>query len=226
VEIWSAFILGVVGSLHCAGMCGPLVLALPFTGRNYWASVRSRLIYNFGRIITYAALGAALGLLGRTFALAGLQRWISMATGGLILLGCVGYTRFGSSSQVVRLVNWLKARFAKLLKQPTLASQCLMGMLNGLLPCGLVYTAGLLAMSGATVLTGVVAMLAFGVGTVPMMLAIGALGGRFQIALRFRFQKLIPLCLLVLGTLLMVRGMALGIPYLSPELSGRCSLCH
>lgn len=77
MELWTAFLLGLVGSAHCAGMCGPLALALPATGNTRGTFLAGRLLYNAGRLVTYAALGAAFGLLGQTFALAGFQRWIS-----------------------------------------------------------------------------------------------------------------------------------------------------
>ena len=83
----TAFFLGLAGSLHCAGMCGPLAMAVPVLGRNRWAVLASRLIYNLGRVVTYALLGLVFGLIGQTFALAGFQRWVSLVTGALILIG-------------------------------------------------------------------------------------------------------------------------------------------
>jgi sulfite exporter TauE/SafE len=225
MQLWTAFIIGLIGSLHCAGMCGPIVLATSAGDRSWPAFFRGRLAYNLGRIVSYGLLGGVFGLLGRTLALAGLQRWLSIGAGALILVSCAGY--FGSAWNVstIRAVTWLKGGFGALLRSRTALAQVGLGMLNGLLPCGLVYVACLAAMASGSVASAVAYMVMFGLGTVPMMVGIGALGRNFQNALRFRFQKLIPVCLLMLGTLLVLRGMGLGIPYLSPSLSGHCPAC-
>src|ERR1700675_4874711 len=94
MELWTAFLLGLVGSLHCAGMCGPLVLALPGTGNTSRSYILGRLAYNVGRLGVYGLLGAIFGLLGGTFALAGLQRWISLVAGAAILIGLLVSYRY------------------------------------------------------------------------------------------------------------------------------------
>src|ERR1035441_277600 len=87
MDLWTAFLLGLVGSLHCAGMCGPLALALPAAGNTTAGYLLGRVAYNTGRIITYCLLGIVFGLAGWTFLLAGLQRWTSIALGAAALLG-------------------------------------------------------------------------------------------------------------------------------------------
>src|ERR1041385_36032 len=109
--LWTAFILGLVGSAHCAGMCGPLALALPPTGRSRAAFLTGRVAYNLGRVVTYASLGALFGLLGRTLALAGFQRWVSLLAGAVILISVLLSPRPASGVLLVRVVNWLKASF-------------------------------------------------------------------------------------------------------------------
>ena len=84
---WAAFILGLAGSLHCAGMCGPLALALPHPGRGMAGFVGGRLLYQLGRLATYMALGAASGALGHSLSMAGVQRWVSLVAGVPILAG-------------------------------------------------------------------------------------------------------------------------------------------
>ena len=218
MQLWTAFLLGFVGSAHCAGMCGPLALALPHWGRGQGSFLAGRLLYNIGRIVTYAAMGAMFGLLGKSFALAGIQRWVSLALGGAILIGLVVSPRFANSIPVTRGVNWLKAKLAHLLQRRGVSAMFGIGLLNGLLPCGLVYVACAAAAASETILSGVEYMIAFGLGTLPMMLAISLVGTKLQFALRFKVQRLIPVSLAVVGLLLLLRGMALGIPYLSPEL--------
>ncbi len=230
MEIWTAFFLGFVGSgAHCAGMCGPLALALPGGGGTRSTFFAGRLLYNFGRLITYALMGAAFGLLGRGFALAGLQRWVSLVVGAMILIGLIVSPRFARAVPVTRTVNWLKSALGTLLRRRALPSLFAIGLLNGLLPCGLVYAACAGAIATGNVLSGIQYMAAFGLGTLPMMLAISLAGQKLQFVLRFRLQRLIPVSLAIVGTLLFIRGLALDIPYLSPKLPdqpGATVRCH
>ena len=229
MQIWTAFLLGFAGSAHCAGMCGPLALALP-TGRDGRSTfVAGRVLYNTGRIITYALMGALFGLLGQGFAIAGLQRWLSLVLGALILLGLSVSPRFTRAIPVTRAVSWLKSTLGKLLQRRALSSLFGIGLLNGLLPCGLVYVACAGAATADSVVHGVQYMFAFGLGTLPMMLAISLVGQKLQFALRFKLQRLIPVSLAIVGVLLLLRGLALDIPYLSPKLPvqpSETSSCH
>ena len=227
MEFWTAFLLGLVGSAHCAGMCGPLALALPRTGDTSALFLAGRLAYNAGRILTYSLLGALFGLLGQTFAVAGLQRWVSLVAGILILVSLVASSRFALGLPATRVVGWLKTSLGRLLQHRSVAAVFSLGLLNGLLPCGLVYVACAGATATGSVVDGSASLLAFGLGTIPMMLAFGLAGPRLQLALRFRLQRLIPVSLAVVGGLLILRGLALGIPYLSPDLTaGSCHACH
>jgi hypothetical protein len=218
MQLWTAILLGFVGSAHCAGMCGPLALALPRGGAAPTVLVAGRLLYNLGRIVTYALLGALFGLLGQGVALAGLQRWVSLAVGAGILIGLLLWPGFASQVPVTGTVGWLKRTFGTLLQKRALPALFGIGLLNGLLPCGLVYVACAAAVNTGEMLAGARYMIAFGLGTVPMMLAIALLGTRLQFALRFKVQRLIPVSLAIVGLLLMLRGLALGIPYVSPKL--------
>ena len=225
--LWTAFLLGLAGSLHCAGMCGPLALALPATGSGTVGYVSGRLAYNLGRIVTYSLLGVVFGLLGKSLSLIGIQRWLSIGAGTVILLGLLLSRRAFLGTPMVKTVGWLKSGFGALLRRRTLASLGLMGLLNGLLPCGLVYAAcvGAAATGSLALSTGYMAL--FGLGTVPLMLGIGLSGRALPMALRFKLQQLVPVSLGVVGGLLILRGLALGIPYLSPDLAaGICAHCH
>src|ERR1041384_7720882 len=141
MDYFAAFILGLVGSLHCAGMCGPLALALPSTGRTLPGFVTGRLGYNCGRLVTYCILGLVFGLAGRTLVLAGIQGWVSISLGVVLLAGLLGSRRLGLSRPVTGTVNLLKGKMAGLLRRRSLLALGLLGSLNGLLPCGLVYVA-------------------------------------------------------------------------------------
>lgn len=227
--LWTAFLLGLVGSLHCAGMCGPLVLALPMTGGSGASGPWGRVIYHVGRITTYALLGAVFGLLGATLGLAGLQRWVSLGAGAAILIGLVASSRLGLKTPAFQAVGWIKSAFARLLQRRTFASLLLLGGINGLLPCGLVYAACAGAIASGGFFSGVEYMAMFGLGTLPMMLGLSLAGRKLQIAIGPKLHRLVPASLAVMGLLLLCRGLSLGIPYLSPDLSSgevNCSACH
>jgi uncharacterized protein len=226
--IWTAFVLGLVGSLHCAGMCGPLALALPVVGNTRVSFTVSRFLYNAGRLLTYCVIGALFGVLGRSLSMAGLQRWVSVGAGILLLLGLMISTRAATKLPAWQTVAFLKRAFGSLLRRRTFASLFLLGAINGLLPCGLVYVAAAGATATGDVLSALFYMLAFGAGTLPVMLGFGLAGKRLQIVFRFRMQKLIPISVTLLALLLLARGMSLGIPYLSPDLSAAspAGSCH
>ncbi len=229
MEYWPALLLGLVGSLHCAGMCGPLAVALPATGNSRVSFTAGRLAYNTGRITTYCLLGAIFGLAGMTFAMAGLQRWVSIGAGAAILTGLLASSKRALHTPVAKAVARVRAGLGVLLARRTMGSIYLLGALNGFLPCGLVYVACAGAVAAGGFFAGIGHMAAFGLGTVPMMLSLGLAGKMIGLAFRLRFQKLIPVCVLMVGLLLLLRGMALGVPYLSPDLAGHkggCPLCH
>lgn len=223
----SAFLLGLIGSLHCAGMCGPLALALPVAGRGPGGFVLGRLAYNLGRVVTYAGLGIVFGLAGQGLLLAGLQRWLSITFGVLLILGLVVSRRVALAAPVVRAVGELKRRMAGLLQQRSFLALGTLGLLNGLLPCGLVYVACAGAAATGGWLAGAEYMAAFGLGTVPLMFGLSLGGKLLTPGLRLKLRYALPASVLVLGLLLVLRGLSLGIPYVSPDLTaegGGC--CH
>ena len=224
--LWTAILLGLVGSLHCAGMCGPLALALPKTGHSRAAFVFGRLAYNLGRIVAYCLLGAVFGLVGQTLAFAGFQRWVSIGAGAAMLIGLALSARSAASLSLARAVAWIKSGLGALLRRRSLLSVFSLGALNGLLPCGLVYAACAGAVASGGLFSGIEYMAAFGFGTVPMMLGIGLAGPGLQFTLRMKLQRLIPACLVLVAALLILRGMSLGIPYLSPDLLSERGACH
>ncbi|NBV21712.1 MAG: sulfite exporter TauE/SafE family protein [Proteobacteria bacterium] len=216
--------MGFVGSAHCAGMCGPLALALPTTGSAGATFVLGRVLYNSGRLVTYVMLGALFGGLGQGLALAGLQRSVSLAAGVVVLASLLLSSRFALGLPAITAVGWLKSGLGKLLAMRSLSSVFLLGLLNGLLPCGLVYAACAGATASGNALQGAVTMLVFGLGTAPMMLGLSLAGPRLLTTFRFKLQRLVPVSLAVVGLLLILRGLALGIPYLSPAQDAAC--CH
>ena len=225
MEPWTAFLLGLVGSLHCAGMCGPLALALPQGKGSVPGYLAGRFAYNLGRIITYSLMGLMFGSVGRLLMLAGVQRWVSISLGLLLIIGLFTSRRLALWRPVTALVDELKKQLGMLLRKRSLISLAMLGLLNGLLPCGLVYVAGAGATATGHMLAGAEYMAMFGLGTLPMMLAISLSGSLVPLGLRLKLSRLVPVSVFILGTLLILRGMSLGIPYVSPDLSGATPSC-
>jgi sulfite exporter TauE/SafE len=221
----TAFVLGLFGSLHCAGMCGPLVLALPPVGRATIGRVAGRLVYHVGRITMYCALGVVFGLFGKTLFLAGLQRALSIGLGALLLAGLFASRRFGASQPIGRMVSAVKFRMSAQLRRRTFAGLGLLGLLNGLLPCGLVYVAGAGAAATGSTGSGMIYMAVFGAGTLPLMVALSLFGQLIPVSCRTSLARAVPVSVFLLGSLLILRGLSLGIPYVSPALSG-ASCCR
>ena len=220
----AGFTMGAAGSLHCIGMCGPLSLALPVHHFSKTGKLFALLLYQLGRIITYSLIGLFLGLAGRRIYISGYQQWFSIFMGSLVLILSLLYfiqkkrvrpgflSRFYQSVQVIII---------RILRSSTgLFSFLLLGMANGLLPCGMVYIAlaSSLTFPGISESAGFMAM--FGAGTLPAMMLVGYAGQQIKPELRIGFKKWVPVFISLVGALLIIRGLGLGIPYLSPDLPG------
>ena len=94
MELWTAFVIGLVGSLHCVGMCGPIVAALPIDTRSRMSLIGGRLLYNIGRVITYTLLGIIFGLVGKGFFMGGYQQIVSIVLGAAIIIAVLLPGRF------------------------------------------------------------------------------------------------------------------------------------
>ena len=220
--IWSAFLIGIVGSFHCIGMCGPIALALPSYSSNRSKMVMSRVLYNVGRAITYSLFGIVVGLIGEGLNMAGLQQSISIIAGALILIMVVLPSRFVQRISILKpavgFTNYLKQKFGLLLKRKSASSTFLIGVLNGFLPCGLVYIAIAGAFAAGGLMNGALYMFMFGLGTIPLMLIASIAGNFVNVGIRKRINKAVPVFMIALAFLFIVRGMNLGIPYISPQI--------
>jgi len=223
MNLLAAFLLGLAGSLHCVLMCGPLVLAINAARRSNTAH---SVAYHGGRLLTYCSLGAISGLLGAGLVFAGFQRWLSIAAGVLILLAALTAFHERWTGFAGKMVFAAKSKFGRLLQNRAVGATALLGGLNGLLPCGMVYIACAAAAAAGTITGGIATMLAFGLGTAPMMLSIGFAGRLFRWNNPLLLRKVTMASTVVVGLLLIARGLALGIPYLSPNISnGHVSTC-
>lgn len=217
--LWTAFLLGLLGSFHCVGMCGPIALAV--SGHKTSRHIYHKVLYNLGRSITYALLGLIVGLLGFSLALAGVQQWFSIAMGVLILIIAFSYKK---SDQILHvpflsgMVNWIKRTLSKFLKAGGSWAFFATGLANGLLPCGMVYMALVAALALQSPALGATYMFFFGIGTIPLLLALMLSGTMLSIKFRQKVQKMIPYVGVLLGILFILRGLGLGLHGFSPEL--------
>ena len=219
---WTAFIVGLFGSLHCIGMCGPITLALPGFQNNLSKVLISRVLYNLGRTITYALMGAVIGLAGEGISLVGAQQWVSIGSGVLliviVLIPMSVSSRFQLLKPAYHFTDWLKKKFGRLLRSNSVNSVFIIGILNGFLPCGLVYVALAGALTTGSLVDGTLYMAFFGLGTTPLLFVFSVFGQFIGVNVRRKFTKLIPAFIVVLGIIFILRGMNLGIPYISPKL--------
>lgn len=224
----TAIMFGFLGSLHCLGMCAPLLWAIPDNPQKRMKWWLNKLIYNAGRITTYALLGLAIGLIGEGVTFAGWQQHLSWITGIILILGlCLSIwgNRIGFFKSTSTFVHrFVQRGISKTLRKHTLKSQLFFGLLNGLLPCGLVYMALIASLSMESIGGSMTYMALFGLGTVPMMLGAAILKRSVLSFKSISFNKLYPKMVLVIALLLIIRGMNLGIPYLSPYVNQRADI--
>lgn len=216
----AAFAMGVIGSFHCIGMCGPLALALPLKDDSLFSKFTGALLYNSGRITPYALFGLAAGSIGQSFSFFGFQQALSVIAGSIIVLLVILPKLFPSVYRPANIAGsfFEKVRFTfgQFFFKKNQSTLFAIGFLNGLLPCGLVY----LAMAGATAIGNipgaVIFMAAFGAGTLPIMWSIAFWGNFINVSIRQRIRKMYPYMMMLMACLLILRGMGLGIPYISP----------
>lgn len=215
----AALVLGVAGSAHCVGMCGPIALAVPSPSNARSARWMSTLLLNGGRLATYALLGAAVGTLGLGLQLAGLGRAVSLVGGTLVLLAVIVpglLQRWWPAGRLAMGVGRMRGILARNLRRTAPEALFLTGVLNGLLPCGLVYAALLGAAATASPGQAAGFMAAFGLGTWPALVALRLGGGWLGTGTRAWLRKVSPLLLTAMAVLLILRGLELGIPFVSP----------
>lgn len=234
--IWEAIIaggtLGLISSFHCVGMCGPLALSLPVQHLSKPLQTFALLLYNVGRVITYSAMGLLFGLTGRQLFIAGWQQWFSIILGAVILLLSLQYF----FSKDLYQPKWLQRFYGQVqqwmghfLMSRNVSGYLMLGMANGLLPCGMVYLAIAGALSTQQVQESVLFMASFGAGTLPAMLLLSLLGLRMDLSVRRQIRKIMPVLVASVAIILILRGMNLGIPFISPVLAtapGEAASCH
>ncbi|PZR09473.1 MAG: hypothetical protein DI539_21960 [Flavobacterium psychrophilum] len=219
--LFSALLLGLVSSLHCIGMCGPIAMMLPLDRTNEAKKIIQLLLYHSGRLFSYAMLGVFFGLVGETLSLAGIQQQLSILAGiaiiAIVMIPERKFVQYNFSKPVYRIISKIKMSLGSRFRQKSNKAFFIIGLLNGLLPCGLVYAALFGAIAMQDVGYSAFYMILYGAGTIPLMSFV-VLGGKlFTPKQRIALNKFVPYAMVFMGMLFIVRGLGLGIPYVSPS---------
>ncbi|MCJ8154517.1 sulfite exporter TauE/SafE family protein [Chryseobacterium sp. SSA4.19] len=219
--IISAVALGFASGFHCIGMCGPIALSMGLTKKQATNFYLQNLTYQFGRIFTYSLLGAFLGIIGEGFEMAGFQKYLTISVGILLIVMAVfsfGGKDFASKIPFFsKFLFKVKSNLGRLLQKADYRSRFTTGLLNGFLPCGMVYMALTASLASGGIWQGAFYMALFGLGTLPFMFVVVLAGNLMNQAFRIKVLKAIPVVMITLGGLFIVRGLELGIPYISPR---------
>lgn len=218
--LFSALFFGLISSLHCIGMCGPIAMMLPVDHKNPTKKAMQILTYHLGRLTAYGLLGLAFGLLGKGLFIAGFQQNISIAVGVLMIIIAIVpekvFAQYNFSKPIYKVISTIKSSLGNQFKRKTFDALFSIGFLNGLLPCGLVYAALFGAIAMQNEVLGVAYMLLYGIGTIPLMSVVVYASGFMSIPLRSKLQRIIPIITIGIGILFILRGLSLGIPFISP----------
>ncbi|RVT76560.1 sulfite exporter TauE/SafE family protein [Flavobacterium sufflavum] len=218
--LYTALLFGLISSFHCIGMCGAIAMMLPVDRSNPAKKVTQIITYHLGRITAYATIGFVFGLLGKGFFMAGMQQKLSIIIGILMIIAIVipekEFAKYNFSKPVFRLISRVKQVLGSQFKKKSYQSLFTIGLLNGFLPCGMVYVAlfGAIAMQSSGL--GFLYMVLFGLGTVPLMSTVVYINSFLTVPVRNKIQQVIPYVVVLIGVLFILRGLGLGIPYVSP----------
>ena len=223
-------LLGLAGSLHCIGMCGPLMLAIPLPASERRVVVWQMLLYHAGRILSYSALGVLFGLLGKGIAIAGFQQVLSLASGVFII--AMAFVAWRFEHLVTALPGFgaftraVQQKLGVLLRDHNRSATFSIGMLNGLMPCGMVYAALAGAISTTNSAEGGIFMALFGLGTLPLLLTATVAGRSFGFSLRAKIKVVQPILLTLAGLLLLQRGLHLDLSLFESAVPKAGYECH
>ena len=219
--LYTAVIFGLISSFHCIGMCGPIAMMLPVDRNNQSKRILQLITYHLGRVIAYSSLGLLFGFLGKGFFLAGIQQQLSITMGVLMIVFVLVpekvLAKYNFSKPVHQLISKVKSSLGKQFKNKSFKSFFTIGLLNGYLPCGMVYVALFGALAMPNLELSVLYMVLFGMGTIPMMSLVVLVTNFVSIPFRNYIQKAIPIIAICIGVLFIIRGLGLNIPYVSPS---------
>jgi len=233
--VFAGVILGLLGSFHCIGMCGPIAMLLPISKVNTTKKHIQIILYHLGRILTYSLLGILFGIVGKGLFLTGIQQQLSIII-GIIMILLIVFPKISHKltfkiSPLTKLLNGLKLQLGLYLKKESYYAIFIIGFFNGFLPCGMVYLALVGAVAMDSLLESITYMFLYGVGTVPLLSILIYVKNAFSNTFRNKLQKAIPVFVIIIGLMFIIRGLGIGIPYISPAdnsllLTASPKLCH
>lgn len=227
------FLAGFFGSMHCAGMCGAVVAAYStqesyqkIFAASWWAQLAGHLAYNLGRVLSYALIGALLGAVGGSLsALRMVGELFSAAVGALLIISGIKLMGVFPSFSFVqdlpfgakkpsRLFSVYTKTYGALLTSPTLESKFYIGLLTPLLPCGLLYSAFLMAAGSGSAGHGALTMAVFGTGIVPALVIVGFLSTFFRLRLHTWGNTFAAITVILMGVMMLLRGLGIPLPWM------------
>lgn len=215
-------------------MCGPIAFVLPLDRSSKSKMIFQTFLYHLGRLLTYSMIGLLFGFIGKGLYLAGFQQRLSILMGVIMILTVIipvkVFNRFNITKPLYKAIGKIKQQLGIYLNKKSNKSIFLIGFFNGFLPCGLVYMALIGSIASSNAFSGSFYMFLFGLGTVPMMTLTVFAGNILKVSLRNKIQKAIPVFVVIIGLLFILRGLGLGIPYISPSdaklhISNNASAC-
>jgi len=219
--LWTGFLLGLAGGFHCVGMCGPIAFILPVNRDSKSSLIFQTFLYHFGRILSYSIIGIIFGFIGKGLYLAGFQQRLSVLTGvvmiAIVFIPISIFNKYNFSKPLYAIIGKVKHKLGFYLTKKSNKALFLIGFFNGFLPCGLVYMALIGSISTGNSIEGALYMALFGLGTTPLMTSAVLLGNFVNLSVRKKIQKVIPVFVVIIGLLFILRGLGLGIPYISPS---------
>lgn len=221
--LFSGLLLGILSSFHCVGMCGAIAASLPIGEQAAKSKLRLFILYHLGRVGMYTLLGLFFGVVGRQFFIGGIQQWLSIVLGcSIVVFVLVFHQKKFMASQfpvIGSLYKWVQNSLVKALQLRGGLAMLTIGLLNALLPCGMVYLAIAGALTSTSFWGAGIFMFGFGLGTIPLMLWVSYMGSWVNLSVRNQLKKAMPYAMLLVGVLLIFRGLNLDIPYISPSIS-------
>ncbi len=223
MELWTAIVLGFMGSFHCVGMCGPIAMAIPRSSSSFITLSFNAIVYNSGRILTYSLFGLLFGLIGKQITISGFQGWLSIALGAGILVG-VFFNKFAKKPAIqlfAPFTSGITKAYGILIRKESKSGLFGLGFLNGLLPCAFVYSGLAAAVLTVDVAHSMAYMALFGLGTFPAMYFMYLSPRILSKDVRGMIKDWIPYFAFTLGLLLVVRGLVLQDLIVDPALTER-----
>ncbi len=225
MELWTALVLGFMGSFHCVGMCGPIAMSIPRSSSNFLSLTGSALLYNSGRVLTYSVFGLIFGFLGTGITIGGFQGTLSIILGAGIILGVI-FSKF-FKNRATKLIQkptaWVTSMYGKLLRIESKTTLFGLGVLNGLLPCAFIYSGLAAAVLTNSPTHSAAYMALFGLGTFPAMYFMYLSPKILSQDTRQMIRDFIPYFAFTFGIVLVLRGLILFDLYVPDAVTERVS---